>query len=181
MKILKNIFLVVILVAVIILSFWLSFTLGKNILVPTKKVPSSDFLTVEASVLDNIGRITFEVDSVTVEASSPETEEDYMLPKVSTSIKTKKEKVSPSPVKAKRSTETVSSYSSSLVIQLGIFSSYENAKNLAKSLNEKGYYPKISNYGKYHRVYILSGTMAEAQKIAGNIKSEGFEAIVRRK
>lgn len=161
MKIIKNLFLFLILIGVIALSFWISFTLGKNLLVPAKKIPTADILTMDKNVLDEIGKITIEVDAISKKAL--EIEPGYMTPKIS-------EKISRSVSK----TITRPAY----IVQSGLFSLKSNAKALVQQLKEKGFSAKFEVSGKYYKVFTPASALSEANQIAKSIRDAGFEAIV---
>jgi cell division protein FtsN len=67
---LRNLMMVIILVAIIILSFWISFLIGKRMIVPVKKIPTQYLLTEEARPLFP-PEITLEVQGVTLEEIKP--------------------------------------------------------------------------------------------------------------
>ncbi len=177
MRLLKNLFLFLLLVAVIAGSFWVSFLMGKNILSPVKKVPTIDLITSEANTMDEIARITFEVQSLTLEGAAPkgekisakktESSEEYMKPKIS-----HKRTLAPA-VEQK--------ISFAYKIQTGLFASRSNAQALVKSLKKQGYEAQSEISGKYTKVFVPAETLSSAKKIARDLRAKGFEAVVRRK
>ena len=185
MHLLKNIFLVVILVAVIVGSFWISFNLGKSFLMPvTKEIKTVDQMTSEAdAIIKKIGPVTFEVE--TGEDSSPvnvnlpaiadlqadeiKTKEvDFMTPKIESKIK----KVKKTPVD-----RAVCAYK----VQTGIFSVSNNAEALKTKLQKAGFEPVIEKYGKNLQVYICGESLSDAKMIASRLKAKGFVSVIRRK
>lgn len=176
MKVFKNLFLIIILVGVIILSFWISFNLGKNMLMPvTKKIPTADLLTMEADVMEKIGKITFEVESLTMEGVQKEASEKtvkkqapaYMMPKIA-------EPKRRHATAAQKAKAVVCAYK----VQCGIFASSKNSDALSLKLKKKGFDPIVEKYGKYHRVYVCASGASDAKNIAKRLRAKGFEAVV---
>lgn len=93
MKIFKNLFLLVVILGVIILSFWVSFLLSKNLLVSAKKTTTADLLTTKPTDIEKFDntivspetasassekqvKISFEVESVSTGNQMPDIPED---------------------------------------------------------------------------------------------------------
>jgi len=182
MRIIKNLIIFLVLITVIAGSFWISFLLGKNILTPVKKTPTSDiFGSSEADVLDQIGKITFEVEALTSEIgpASHETHEaddvkaDYMKPKIVSKRAAIKQETNIE--------ESVPENPSQYEIQNGLFSIKNNATTLVQTINDLGYSSKMEKTNKYYRVYTLVSSLQEAKKVAQHLQSKGLEAQIRRK
>ncbi|OGC05118.1 hypothetical protein A2276_04155 [candidate division WOR-1 bacterium RIFOXYA12_FULL_43_27] len=145
---LRKILMVIVLIAVIAGSFWISFMVGKQLLMPTKKLPSNLIppqLKTEATASD----ISIEVETDIL--ATPEVSKIVPAP-----VKT--------PVKAKVVKPTV-------LLQVGVFSNHQNATKQAAELKAKGFSASVTKYGKYYRVTAANTTVSA-------LKAAGFEAVV---
>lgn len=176
MNIIKNILLTLFFIGVIIGSFWISFNIGKVILIPVKKSASVEMITKETPPMplasntiasrETVGKISFEVENVPVETSSI-TDEDYDIQTV------KKEKPA-----AKSKPKTV--FRKSVYrVQSGLFVMASNAQSLAKKIRNIGLKAQVEIAGKYRKVYVAASNLSEAKRTANKLRSAGFEAIIR--
>lgn len=176
MRIIKNILIFLVLIAVIAGSFWISFLLGKNILTPVKKPPTVELIgTKESDVMEQIGKITFEVESITsgLKDSPIATSEDiadYMTPKIASK---RTDKIIEKEVKP--------SLPAAYEIQNGLFSSKANAAALVRTIKGLGYFAQMAKSKKYYRVSTSAQTLIEAKQIAKVLISRNIEAQIRRK
>ena len=160
---LKNILLIIILVGVIILSFWISFLVGKQMLVPVKKLPTGFTVTGEATL------------------PPPLTPDKISIEVVTEGITVPLKEVEPSPPPPPKVAKKKAPPSGKFCVQTGVFSSYTNAQNLRKKLSGKGFSAKVLKYGKYYRVIAGENiSLSEAKGMAARLRASGFEAIVRR-
>jgi cell division septation protein DedD len=160
---LKNILLSIMLLGVIVLSFWISFLIGKQMLIPVKKIPTGYLITGEATLPPPLSpeKISLEVETV---KTAPLSES-----------KTTKPAYTKTTVKKAEPTEEI------YYIQSGLFSSKANAQKLVSDLKAKGYEASFKKAGKFYKVTAGEGlTLSEAKSQAAQIKASGFEAIVRR-
>lgn len=162
MKIIKNIFFVLFLVAVISASFWFSFTLGKMLMSP-KKTTSDNVtsITNHPAELDKIEKEKniFSADNISLEVEvSPESTSN----EVESIVKD----------------ETI--VGSKYIVQSGIFSVPGNANSLKNKLTRLGFDARITQ-GKLNTVYIPAESLQKAKEISSNLTRNGFEALVRRK
>lgn len=159
MDLIKKLFLVLVLLAVIAGSFWLSFVLGKKMLVPTKTLPPKLMpAIVEPTIPESAPKITIEV-----ETSIPK--------EIETEVVKKEPKVS-----------VVVQRTGPYKVQAGAFGIYNNAKSLSASLKQKGFNASIIKSGKYWLVYAGSFfSKSSANNLVTSLKASGFEAVVRRK
>lgn len=183
MKILKNLFIFLVLVAVIAGSFWISFLLGKNILSPVKKPPTIELVgSKEPDVLEQLGKVTFEVEALTsslgltADAKSKDKDDvavDYMEPKISSKHPSKK--ASPAPTeKAQASVSNKNGFE----IQNGLFALKSNATSLVQSIRKLGYEVQMLKTPKYYRVFTTASTMSDAKQISKILREKGFEAQI---
>ena len=182
MKVIKNIFLVFILIIIIAFSFWISFLLGKNILNPVVKEPETiDSLTKEASeILEEIGPISFEVETEPFDASLNDynegSNESVTFDTISTSTTSKLTNNSNS---GNVSVSKVVSPSYKYKVQIGVFSAYKNAVDLKDLLLRNEFNPEIEKYRYYFRVFLHATDRADAKRLLSHLKNKGFEAIIK--
>jgi len=160
---LKNILLSIILLGVIVLSFWISFLIGKQMLIPVKKIPTGYLITGEATLPPPLTPEKIDLEVETVKSAPP------------AESKTAK------PAYTKRTVQKTEPAESVYYIQAGLFSSKANAQKLVSDLKAKGYEASLKRAGKFYKVTAGEGlTLAEAKSLSAQIKASGFEAIVRR-
>lgn len=150
---LKNILLIIVLIGIVIASFWVSFLIGQKLLTPTKKLPTKYLIPEEPPLIPP--SITLEVETAGKKQviSRPRTEEKV------------KEKVRGGP----------------WVVQVGAFSKLANAAALVKQLKAKGFTARRVKVGLWWRVYAGGfATAAEAKIYKSRLLSAGFEGILRR-
>ena len=168
---LKKFFLIILLIAVIVGSFWVSFLIGKRMLLPAKKLPES--LTPP------------QINSIVAEPVISDTSLDISI-EVETSIPKNKPIVIPeSKVEIKKIVKPVVKKvytSGTYKVQVGAFGKYSNAKGQVSNLKKKGYNASISKYGKLWRVLAGSfSSQSSANKLVTKLKASGFDAVTRRK
>lgn len=147
----KKLFLMAILIAVIVGSFWVSFLLGKQMLLPTKSLPPK---LVPLQATSEVSRPILSDISIEVESKVPVAAVAAVKPAV-------KE------VQAVKKAEVTDKYN----VQVGAFKSYSNAQNQAEALKKKGFSASVSKYGSLYRV-LAKGSVT-------SIKAAGFDAVVR--
>jgi cell division septation protein DedD len=153
---LRNILLIIVLIGIVIASFWVSFLIGQRMLTPTKKLPTKYMIPEEAPIIPP--SLTLEVETV---SKKPAT--------VSRKVQTTK----PNEVKV--------GVGGPWVIQVGAFSRSANAAALVKQLKAKGFIARYVKVGTLFRVYAGGFmTAAEAKQYQSRLLSSGFEGILRR-
>lgn len=158
---LKNIFLIILLIAVVIGSFWISFMMGKQILVPVKKLPGTELISGEATLPPPLtpAKLKFEIQG-----------EKKAKPKVTRTVSLR-----PAARKV-RSAAARGDY----FVQVGVFAIKDNADKVVSVLTEKGIASR-QIVGKYHVVIAGSNlSLSSARRLEEKIKSLGLEAVVRR-
>jgi len=158
---LKNIFLIILLIAVVIASFYISFMMGKQILVPVKKLPGTELITGEATLPPPLtpAKLKFEIQG------------DKKAPKKTTHT------ISLRPAARKAKT---SAPGGDYFVQVGVFAIKDNADKVVSVLTEKGIAAR-QMVGKYHVVIAGSDlSLSSARRLEEKIKSLGLEAVVRR-
>ncbi|MBI5700675.1 SPOR domain-containing protein [Candidatus Saganbacteria bacterium] len=170
MKIIKNLFLLTLLLAVIILSFWVSFKLSKNLLVSAKKTTTADLLTIKPADMDKLAanpatqaassekqvKISFEVETVPAEPDV-KTNADLLAPKIIIGGKQKQ---------------------AVYRVQSGLFSLKANANTMVQKIKNLGYDAQFDSAGKYFRVFVPAESLNEARLISRTIRAKGYEAII---
>ena len=175
----RNIALVVGLVVIIVLSFWLSFMIGKQMLVPTKKLPTQYLITEEAKpVLPP--EVTLEVQGITLESITLEA-----VPTIENKPVEEKIILRPIPPKKQKAAvvieKPVKAISGEYTVQLGAFSHYKNAQTLLKELKSKGFDAEVKSSGRLYKVQSGSfDDMSEARAYLSRITAAGFECVIRR-
>ncbi|HTY12702.1 MAG TPA: SPOR domain-containing protein [Candidatus Omnitrophota bacterium] len=185
---LRNLLLIVVLIAIIILSFWISFMIGRRMLSPAKKLPTAYLLTEEAkSVLPP--EITLEVEGLTFETAPAERSHKAVKTvkpapaKVAAAPKKvgKKRPVSHKAVSAAPVKTPAVSASGKYAVQAGAFSRQSNAQALEKELKAKGFSASVRKVGKLFRVDAGRFASASAAKLLEQkLTASGFEAVIRR-
>lgn len=158
---LKNIFLIILLIAVVIGSFWISFMMGKQILVPVKKLPGTELVTGEATLPPPLtpAKLKFEIQG-----------EKKAKPKTTRTLRLRPASCAPKRV------ERGGDY----FVQVGVFAIKDNADKVISVLTEKGIAAR-QIVGKYHVVIAGSDlSLKSARQLEEKIKSLGLEAVIRR-
>lgn len=151
---LRNILLIILLIGIVIASFWVSFLIGQKMLTPTKKLPTKYMIPEEAPLISP--SITLEVETVG-KKSKPTTKKSRI------EVREKVEEGGP------------------WVVQVGAFSKSANAMVLVKKIKSKGFSARQAKVGSLWRVYAGGfQTAAEAKEYQSRLLSAGFEGIVRR-
>lgn len=152
----KNLLLFLLLAGVIVASFWISFHLGKRILVPVKKIPEHKIEVAIPEPPPSIAAMQSleEVSPPAVEKPEPKPEpEPELEPKV----------------------ETKHYYK----VQAGVFSQKNNAVEFAKKLRASGFETYIKKVCKGWRVQVGAfSKKARAQHLQNTLKAKGFKSIV---
>ena len=152
---LRNILLIIVLIGIVIASFWVSFLIGQRMLTPTKKLPTKYLVPEEAPAIPP--SITLEVETVSKKPATV----------------SKKARAEKPAVKAEMG--------GPWVIQVGAFSRSANAATLVKQLKAKGFIARYVKIGALFRVYAGGfPTAAEAKQYQSRLLSAGFEGILRR-
>ncbi|MEA3493203.1 MAG: SPOR domain-containing protein [Candidatus Margulisiibacteriota bacterium] len=159
----KNFFLFLLLVALIVGSFWISFHLGKRILAPVKKEPAKKLeIAIPEPPPSIAGFQSFE--------ELEESEEIIEVSKVEEkkpAVKPKKVYTAPSPV------------GPYYKVQAGFFNEKSNALRLSNQLKAKGIDTFIRKIGNGYRVQAGAydrKAMAKIQQDA--LKKKGFDSII---
>jgi hypothetical protein len=165
-KLIRSLALIIALIAVIILSFWISFLIGNKMLVPIKKIPTQYLITDEAK-LELPPEISLEVEGLTFESGALVAKK----PAVKKEIPARKQIVRGKPVSAK----------GAYTVQLGSFSRRANAEALINDLKKKGFVGRLIISGKWFRVDSGSfNSLAPAHSQQKKLSAAGFAGIVRR-
>ncbi|NQU18152.1 MAG: SPOR domain-containing protein [Candidatus Saganbacteria bacterium] len=160
----KKLLLIVFLIAIIGGSFWVSFLVGKQMLVPSNKLPSK---LIPPQIKTDL------VPSLSSGLSIEVTTSSSGKVSVSKPVKTKT-------VSTKIKPKIKQTKSGQYKVQAGVFKSYSNSKKQIANLKRKGFNAYSSKYGKYWYVYAGSyNSRSSANKLAASIKSAGFDAVVR--
>ena len=176
MKFLKNLFLFILLVVVIVGSFSISFVIGKRILVPTKKIPTRSFLAEKELAKGPLS------EEISIEVETTAREMDKLASKYLAEEKIEEKIEVPAPKKpaVKKSVKGATSFGE-YYVQVGAYSYHSNALNFKKELEGKGFPASVFKKGKYYRVYAGSfSTMSQAKAQVSKLKSAGYESFVRR-
>jgi hypothetical protein len=160
---LKHSILLVLLVGVIVSSFWVSFNLGKRLLVPVKKMPERN---IEVALPEPLAAIAVleEFEEVAVVA------EEELLPVV--------EVVQPKPKPAVKKA-AVPSGTKYYKIQAGVFSDKANAYSQAQKLRVSGFDTFIRKVSQGWRVQAGAYFNKKwALNLQRSLKAKGFESVL---
>jgi len=179
---LRNLALVVALIAVIVLSFWISFLIGKKMLVPVKKLPTQYLITDEAR-LELPPEISLEVEGLTFESGVFVAKKPAQQKKVVPVIKKTFERkaLKKQVYKKTEGIKIEPAIKGEYTVQVGSFSRRVNAQALISQLKKKGFAGQIIVSGKWYRV--CSGSFkdsAQARSHMNKLSVSGFEGIIRR-
>lgn len=184
MKFLKNLFLFFLLMAIIAGSFWVSFLVGKRILVPTKKVPTKSFVVEKEDAKSPFAdEISIEVETTAKEvnelASKYLKDEEAFKPEIEEKPPLNTPAVKQPAAKPVGQTQTMEN--DKYYVQVGAFSKNDNAERMKRELEGKGYSALIKKIGNYWRVYVGGfATKSAAQEELSKLKASGYEGFVRR-
>ncbi|MFA4967227.1 MAG: SPOR domain-containing protein [Candidatus Margulisiibacteriota bacterium] len=171
----RNLALVAALIAVIVLSFWISFLIGKRMLVPVKKIPTQYLITDEAK-LELPPEITLEVEGLTFESGAFVSKKPPLLKKHAVEKTTLRKHKRAAPV-----VEIKKAAIGAYTVQVGSFSHRKNAQALVAGLKQKGFTGTIIVSGKWFKV--CSGNFEDKEQAVQYLEklgASGFEGIVRR-
>ncbi|MBU1026952.1 MAG: SPOR domain-containing protein [Candidatus Margulisbacteria bacterium] len=163
---LKNIVLFVVLVAIIGASFWVSFLLGKRILVPVKNIPDEQIQVDIPEPPPSIAALQ-DVEELSLDDDAPAT--TVTTVKKATVRKTISTRTSP-----------VSSGGTKYYkVQAGFFTSKTSALNLASKLRSSGFSTYVRKIGSGWRVQAGAYYMkAHAQNLQRSLKKKGFDSTI---
>lgn len=179
---LRNLALVVALIAVIVLSFWISFMIGKRMLVPVKKLPMQYLITDEAK-LELPPEISLEVEGLTFESGTLVAKKPVRQKKTVPVLKKtfERKELKKQAHKKTETMRTETAVKGAYTVQAGSFSRRANAQALVSQLIKKGFTGRIIVSGKWYRV--CSGSFADsaqARAYVNKLSASGFEGIIRR-
>ncbi|MFA4905311.1 MAG: SPOR domain-containing protein [Candidatus Margulisiibacteriota bacterium] len=157
---LRNILLIILLIGIVMASFWVSFLIGQKMLTPTKKLPTKYLIPEEAPAIPP--SITLEVETVGK--------------KIKPAIAKKKPRA-----EVEERVKVEVGVGGPWVVQVGAFKRSINADALVKQLKAKGFTARKTMAGGLWRVNAGGfNTAAEAKSYQSRLLSAGFEGIVRR-
>jgi cell division protein FtsN len=168
---LKNFFLVILLIVVVVLSFWVSFMVGKKMLVPARSLPVRPIMPAE-TIPALPPEVTLEAKIVSLEVVRVEKKPEVQEVKKETTVAKKT---------AKKKKKKNFALSAPFTVQLGVFKVRENADTLSTELAKKGFSVEIYDQGSLIRVY--SGKFKNTDEAAEHLKEiqeAGYEGIVKR-
>ncbi len=182
---LKNAVLVIVLIAVIILSFWVSFMIGKRMISPVKKIPTSKTMVQGGSHAILPPEINLEVQGITFEAAEKtgavKNKAAEKLPVTISEKKPEKEKVPEKAIAKKvEAGKTEKRITGGYVVQVGAFSRKQNAESLVAELNQKGFEASIVRSRKLYKVNAGKyDDLNAAKEQSKKINDSGYEGIIR--
>jgi N-acetylmuramoyl-L-alanine amidase len=152
----KNIFVGLLLIGIVIGSFWVSFLIGKRVLVPVKPLATAELLPIEES-------IPFEEEiEFPVVLATPE--ESFV-----SEVPSKKVEPKPEPL------EKIRYYK----VQAGLFETKTEAQALVRELKEKGFTSFIREVDSASRVQAGAfRTKDRAQVLVDQLKAKGFNSDI---
>ncbi len=164
----KNLLVLVILVAVILGSFWVSFNLGKKLLMPVKKtamgrinvsIPEPPASIAHLQKLDKLITPTKEV-------------RDQVVQRTTTTV-----------TLARRPVQPVVGYTGAsgqyYKVQAGYFKELDNALNLSKQLKSNGFETFIKKLNSGWRVQVGAFRSKKwAQQLQRSLKAKGFDSVL---
>jgi hypothetical protein len=147
----KNVLVGLTLIAVIVGSFWISFQLGKRLLVPVKKIPQEKI-------------------EVAIPEAPPSIAHMQKLAELA-SVSGEAKKVVPAPGLSGRYYK----------VQVGMFAHKQNAVNLSAQLKSKGIEAFAKSVGSRWRVQAGAyKSKSDAQRAQRGLKSKGYESVLIR-
>ncbi|MFC1540511.1 SPOR domain-containing protein [Candidatus Margulisiibacteriota bacterium] len=171
LEFLKHSFLLVLLIGVIVSSFWVSFNLGKRLLVPVRKLPQRN---IEIALPEPPAVIAAleEFEEVTVVA-----EEDLSpLVKVVETPKAAQPKPEPKPTVSRTVAPSGAKY---YKVQAGVFSDKANAFSQAQKLKASGFETFIRKVSQGWRVQAGAYFSKQwALNLQSSLKAKGFESVL---
>jgi len=165
----KSLLLFVLLIGIIVSSFWVSFLLGKRILVPVKQIPERKF-EVAAPVGQPTPAALQRLEEVMLE------EEQRAAVREVEEVETEPVRImEPAPVAPKPSAGEKHYYK----VQAGVFSSKDNALALADRLHASGFATYIKKLENGWRVQVGAFyRKSQAQHLQGSLSAKGFESTI---
>jgi hypothetical protein len=161
---LKHLVVFVLLVGVIVASFWVSFSLGKRLLVPVKKMPGRQ---IEVAIPEPPASVAAlqEFEEIILEEKEEEVQPEPSKP----------QPAKPEVVKKRASPPDTKYYK----VQAGVFGSKTNASDLAKKLRASGidtFIRKVSQGWRVQAGAYMSKKWALNQQ--HKLKAKGFESRI---
>lgn len=155
----KNFLLFILLIGIIVSSFWVSFLLGKRILVPVKKMPKQRF-------------------EVAVPESRPSPAALQRLEEVM--IDEVKKDASPVAVAEAEPKKVIKPGAEHYYkVQAGVYSNMSNAEEFAKKLQTRGFATYIKKVSKGWRVQVGAFyKKAHALHLQNSLSAKGFESTI---
>jgi cell division protein FtsN len=186
----KNILMTLLLVALVVSSFWISFSIGKKMLTPVRKLPSAYLVTPEATpglpIIDN-QKVSIEVDGLNVPIPPPPPIKNIPEPQANPMplpapiVPAAAPAITSHPKALKKTTAMPAALSGKYVVQTGLFSKKSNAQNLINGLAEKGFEGRIEKAGKYLRVVVGDNlSLSTASEWRDRLVEAGFEAQLKK-
>lgn len=170
---LKTLLLLLILIAIIIASFWVSFLLGKRILVPVKEAPERKF---EVSIQESqpTPQAMQRLEEIMLEAEEGEAAEP---------VKVEPKKVAKAlPTVSKGYSHTVKQDQNAqhyYKVVAEVFSSQSGAAALAEKLQAGGFATYIRRTDKGYRVQVGAFyRKSDAQRLQGSLRVKGFQSTI---
>lgn len=165
----RSLLLFVLLIGIIVSSFWVSFLLGKRILVPVKKIPERRFEVVAPESRPTPAALQ------RLEEVMLEEEEKIAVEEVEAAQAEPAKVAEPKPAEGKPSSGTKHYFK----VQAGVFSSKSNALALERKLNASGfatYTKKVTNgwrvqVGAFYK-------KSHAQHLQSSLSAKGFESTI---
>ena len=181
----KNIFIGILLVGIVVGSFWISFLVGKKVLVPpVKNLPTFEFPTPKA------------ISKTEIEKATPVKEEPVITEKEIKAVETKANLPKPvAPAKVAAAKKTYTAKSTKAVVKtpgaktkgvkyhnkviVGSFKTVAEANVLAKSLKEKGFQSYVKALSGIYRVQAGAfDSQEKANPLVVKLKNKGFTPTV---
>ncbi|NQT29456.1 MAG: SPOR domain-containing protein [Candidatus Saganbacteria bacterium] len=157
----KKALLFLLLVGIIIASFWVSFQLGKKILVPVKKMPKTQVAIIIPEPPPNIAALQAIEGIEEVEAVKAPPKE---------AVKT---------VAVKSTTYYPTASPKYYKVQAGYFLVKSNADNLAKKIKGNGFDTYVKRVGRGWRVQVGAfNRKSQALSVDRALTAKGFESII---
>jgi cell division septation protein DedD len=156
----KNFLLLLLLAGIIVASFWVSFHLGKRILVPVKKIPERRIEVAIPEPPPSIAAMQ-RLEEVMIEELEKEEQASVVVAK-------------PKP-KPKPKAGAIHYYK----VQAGVFSEKNNAVGFAKKLGASGFETYIKKVSKGWRVQVGAFfKKAQALDLQNTLNAKGFKSII---
>jgi cell division septation protein DedD len=161
----KHLFVFILLVGVIVASFWVSFNLGRRLLVPVKELPARK---IEVAIPEPPPSI----------AALQEFEEIVLVEEEEES-KPASEPIAPKATEPKAKKDSAAGATKYYKVQAGVFAEKANADSLAKKLRTNGFDTYIRKVSKGWRVQVGAFIGKKwALNLQQSLKARGFQSMV---